>query len=1033
MRARCNPPERDREVEEALAGGSAAEVDPDALRADRHLRQPRFRKVLEVLAQRQQAVSTRELMDATGLSRTSVIEVLQDLTRRRPALAGAVPLDDPAYRRHPGGTKLHRHTRAGVQADAVLRAAPRGEVDPEAEEARFHARRAAAPPGGPKWQAAGRDVRVEEQSSGPVVLLQAVDRSPGLDEPVVVGQLYLHRSSGDDRTFGGRAPQSYASVTNLWTSPSDEDAPIVVRLLHERAAAIAASWGLPLGSGVELTVPHDAWWGYQAAKGRAQLGSYRGRGGYAARRWFLGYPPPASLENPPGDPRDRALRAIEGYLRPLSPRDPTEPQRGPGRPSGSGLNAEDVRLLADVDEACREDALLGYAVGLRRARVAVSEALPARTAPPPPSPLERATLTAPFGAGVVLRPGSKKRPTPGVVTRARFAAVRAKFLDALASGATVPEASRAAGLSSPLFFQDLAAEDEQVRRAMEKAFRRTDPERRSNPDDRLRTAERALAAAPDDRGAWVALWRERARAGRLHDHGATPRGRLELDAWRHPTQGLTDAAGAPAVRVHDGPGEQTVPLADAPASLLWELAGKRDPMTTPAAGDVFVRHQAGSLRPLSFIEVVSVVLARGRRTSIVGYYAASGDHADRGQDTDVDFFVDLVRHTGYRPFLIAELRASGLSTPYPGWKAPSAIYAENRAAFREQGRRRPNPDDRLRRRARGAGDDPLEHQAAANEALRAGRFDVAVPHLLAAGSEAACALVSPMDLGGPRDAMVLELGRELVRRGWLPNLPLTDGAPGAERGPPGWRVSSGGTPVPPPGVELYQYWRGMSGSPGLDRAEPQVALAGSFGRARRWKFHAQYGFSSMFRIPGNGPLNQGATFHFAILPAGRNVTDAARRHADAVASDPVALRALAPRGWFTRRWHGAEATTMPAALGGHGVRAGFDAGQPSNATHHYAMAVLAAGSPHHHTYADPDVSADARYGWFLSQGRVGWIPGEQVPARGVSPPEVRAWLFRPERLEAIRALFYGDLWLAGLMIPPELVRYDPETLAARSS
>lgn len=314
--ARRNAPERDRELEELAQG--QLEVDPAAIAADPELRQPRFRKVLDALAQRQRALSTRQLMDETALSRTSVVEVLQGLVRRR--LAAPVAADDPAQRDYPRGTKLHRPTRAGLQAVTSFRqaAARTAELDPEAELARWEARRPPEPPAEPRgpWQDPNRVVEVTEERTGPVVVLRAVDRSPGLEEGVVVGQLYLRRGGGDDRTFGGRAPGSYASAENLWTSPTDEDADVIARKLHAHAAAIAASWGLPLGSGVELTVTHDAWWRYQAGKGRAQLGGYRGPGGYAAHRWFLGYPPPASLENPgpPVDPRDVFAPFGEGLV-----------------------------------------------------------------------------------------------------------------------------------------------------------------------------------------------------------------------------------------------------------------------------------------------------------------------------------------------------------------------------------------------------------------------------------------------------------------------------------------------------------------------------------------------------------------------------------------------------------------------------------------------------------------------------------------------------------------------------------------------
>jgi hypothetical protein len=40
---------------------------------------------------------------------------------------------------------------------------------------------------------------------------------------------------------------------------------------------------------------------------------------------------------------------------------------------------------------------------------------------------------------------------------------------------------------------------------------------------------------------------------------------------------------------------------------------------------------------------------------------------------------------------------------------------------------------------------------------------------------------------------------------------------------------------------------------------------------------------------------------------------------------------------------------------------------------------------------------------------------------------VRAWLLDPERLTLLRALFYADLWLAGLLVPGSQVDYDPIT------
>jgi hypothetical protein len=596
--------EEDRAHREELAAGQL-EVDVGA-GADPLLRQPRFVKVLEAL-EGERDRTTRELEQDTGLSRTSVLEALQAFSGRRPPLAAFSGTDTRTRAKHWKGTiaghqalLLHRH-HVATGGPAL--------ADPEAEERRFAERRG---PEAPAWQQRDRRVEVDVEAFGPHVALKALDLTWDQDEPVIVGQLYLLRGGGDDRTFGGRAPGTYVAATNLWTSPTDEDAPLVARLLHERAAALAASWGLPLASGLELTVPHEAWWSLQAFKGRAEVGTHRGRGGHVARRWFLGYPPPASLENPP--------------RRPVDPRE----------------------------------------------------------------------VLAPFGRGEVLRFPPQVPLDADREAALRHERARLAFLHALRRGATVQQAAVAAGHPTPAAFLRLAERDPLVRDAIRRAGGASNP----GADDRLRTAERALAASPDDRGAWLGLWRERLRAGRIADHALTPRGDLELAAWRRQGQ-ATDADGRPTVRMHDAPGAGALPVHDVPAGVLWDVAGRRDPESTPAVGDVFVRTFAGTLSGMAFHEVAGVT------STLVTYYSAAhggttGWHAAR-YTVSRDEFTAMLRHNGYQPFLIAELRANGLMQAYPGWRSPRDQHA---AAAQGHGLRRELPLGRQGLRLAGD-DDPI--------------------------------------------------------------------------------------------------------------------------------------------------------------------------------------------------------------------------------------------------------------------------------------------------------------------------------------
>src|SRR5271170_5821801 len=100
--------------------------------------------------------------------------------------------------------------------------------------------------------------------------------------------------------------------------------------------------------------------------------------------------------------------------------------------------------------------------------------------------------------------------------------------------------------------------------------------------------------------------------------------------------------------------------------------------------------------------------------------------------------------------------------------------------------------------------------------IRTGSSDPAIRALIEAGWQAGAITIAPMDLGSPRDDFVIELGRELIRLGWGPDLPLSPEAYREQR-----TVREGTT---------IGSWYGQRT---LSRSTPEVTLEGSFSHPRQ--------------------------------------------------------------------------------------------------------------------------------------------------------------------------------------------------------
>jgi hypothetical protein len=331
---------------------------------------------------------------------------------------------------------------------------------------------------------------------------------------------------------------------------------------------------------------------------------------------------------------------------------------------------------------------------------------------------------------------------------------------------------------------------------------------------------------------------------------------------------------------------------------------------------------------------------------------------------------------------------------------------------------RKNSDEEIRDLERAARTDLTVLPRLVQVAARTGSFATAARVLIAAGWEAAAITVAPLDLGSPRDDLVLEIGRELVRRGWGPDLPLSAEAY-RERNTvrDGFRI-----------VDRF-------GARDLVKELEPVSLPGQFEEpgkrpARSWRFGVGYGLSD---------LSGGDRFSFDVVATGRN-SRAGKLARDIRKGERLDfLRRLAPDAWFLFRWDDSQATTT----GLRRVRrswAGMPLGHPENTLYFYRQS-----TPSRLYRLAPADTPESQYRLFWSLARP-YLPGDDLDLarRLVEPPQtsgleqadeavsrVRAWLADPVRLESLRALFCGDLWLGGLLIPPEEIRYDPETLVSR--
>jgi hypothetical protein len=311
--------------------------------------------------------------------------------------------------------------------------------------------------------------------------------------------------------------------------------------------------------------------------------------------------------------------------------------------------------------------------------------------------------------------------------------------------------------------------------------------------------------------------------------------------------------------------------------------------------------------------------------------------------------------------------------------------------------RNPDADLRSLERRASAGDQEAQERYY-YAAARAEDCDAIGSALLLMGPARASAAIGVRP-GGERDRRALCLGLHLVGLGYLADIPVV-----------------------PMFVSVQFATHMVSTKPSwihLPTARP--------GRSRRRRFRAVYGFNGLrtwgHEIVGRAPT---PTFRFDLKPLGKHFQ--AEEHVRSMGLEDAARR-IAPAVQFLARWDRSHALARPWADGAGRDVAGGSIYWIENNLYGYRESDPSAGGP----YSPPD----QRWRDFLRASRAGYIPGEAIPPRAPawSPEQVEAWLLDPERVELLRALFYADLWLAGLLVPGDQVDYDPVTggPAARSN
>jgi len=270
-----------------------------------------------------------------------------------------------------------------------------------------------------------------------------------------------------------------------------------------------------------------------------------------------------------------------------------------------------------------------------------------------------------------------------------------------------------------------------------------------------------------------------------------------------------------------------------------------------------------------------------------------------------------------------------------------------------------NPDADYRSLER----DPEQAEGLLFASLRSGDFPSAARALLLLGSLHANEVMLSLPPGGERDEIAIELGYLLIAQGWQPVLPTA------------WPI---------------YHWD-----------LPPVKITGDFGRAKSRKVHAytqvaSYGNQSwsadMAGVQSPNFLMTTGPYRGAALP------HKVRERLVSMGRDGV-MRRLAPKIHYLNRWGG----QTPVA----GSSAGFSGHYPQNPAYFYYQSQPGQGDQHSR------VTDDAWWRSFLTHARIGFLPGEQPPPRhGLSRGEIEAWLTQPDRMAAIKALFYADLWLA---------------------
>lgn len=319
-----------------------------------------------------------------------------------------------------------------------------------------------------------------------------------------------------------------------------------------------------------------------------------------------------------------------------------------------------------------------------------------------------------------------------------------------------------------------------------------------------------------------------------------------------------------------------------------------------------------------------------------------------------------------------------------------------------------NPDERLRDLQRAAAEGgPEERERFYREAARTGDCQLIGEALFELGPKHALAVITPpkrftgpdrhelrREANAVRDNQAICLGLHLVQLGFLPNIPV---------------------------VHFSSYGSGFEYS--MKGTAPRwVNLPASVpGRARRRRFRASYGF--LYQTSwGNeeGIDRQTPEFLFKIEPLGKNWH--AEEYVRSLGIDRAA-RLVAPEVQFLARWDRSSAFTRP--WGGQARADVSGINQPLNALYFWGRSdPNRPQGPYDHT------SPDDEWRFFLDMVRAGVVPGEDVPPRAPNPcwtvDLVEEWIFGP-RADKIRALFYADLWLAGLLVPGSEVGYDPIT------